>query len=215
MGSHLLKRHVKHDHRSRDYPAKVAKSATGPVVWPHHGGVMNQGNVGACTAFALEQWRKTDPYWRSGVVVSNREALALYHLETVMQGGPVYPPSDPGGSGLWVCKAAIRMKFIRSYSWVFGIEHAIGAIYRSPFLVGTNWYENMFYPDSQGTVTISGEIAGGHEYLCLGYDPANGGRWMFLNSWGSGWGKGGVFYMSTGTFDRLLKERGDIVVPHR
>ena len=77
------------------------------------------------------------PEHAAGARLANEaNAKALYHEETVLQGGPEYPPDDPGGSGIGVCKAAVEMGLIASYTHGFGLEHAQGAIGVSPFIIG-------------------------------------------------------------------------------
>ena len=51
--------------------------------------------------------------------------------------------------------------------------------------------------------------SGGHAVVAVGYDRANGGRFLILNSWGEGWGQNGYFYLpysrfqkGTGTYKR-------------
>ncbi len=142
------------------------------VSWTVHGPALNQGQLGSCTANALSGWRNAAPEHPAGARLAGEgDAIALYHEETVLQGGPEYPPHDPGGSGLGVCKAAKEMGLIGSYTHGFGLEHAQGAIGVSPFIIGINWYQGMYTPDHHGVVAISGPLEGGHEVLVYGYDP--------------------------------------------
>jgi hypothetical protein len=66
-------------------------------------------------------------------------------------------------------------------------------------------------PAADGLVHVSGAVAGGHEYECIGYDTATD-RWEFVNSWGTSWGKAGHFFYTSATFARLLSEQGDATV---
>jgi hypothetical protein len=205
----MLGRHVNHDDRSRAFPAP--RAAVAPVAWRHYGTVLNQGHLGSCTGNALTHCRTTGPN-RQKVRATEKMALELYHEETMVQGGPVYPPADPGGSGLAVCQAAKAAGIITGYSHAFGIDHARASIQVGPMIAGSNWYESCFTPDPQGFVSIAGKVAGGHEYLVTGYDPSSG-VWSFLNSWGPSWGLRGVFHMTDSTFARLLAEQGDVTLP--
>lgn len=213
IGAHLLGRHVRHDPASRGFPADRSTPAQRSVFWHHYGPVLDQGNLGSCTANALDQWLNTKPqHVVHGKMFREADALALYHVETVLQGGDQYPPDDPGGSSLGVCKAAKSMALITSYQHIFGHDHALAAIPLGPFITGVNWYEGFFQPDSKGLITISGPVVGGHEFLVTGYSPRLG-VWRCLNSWGKSWGVKGVFFMTTETFARLLAEDGDAAVP--
>jgi hypothetical protein len=79
-------------------------------------------------------------------------------------------------------------------------------------LVGTNWYQGMFYPDSKGLVTISGALAGGHEWYLRGVDVKR--RVVScLNSWSDQWGVKGKFYLTFDTLNTLLNQQGDVILP--
>jgi hypothetical protein len=70
--------------------------------------------------------------------------------------------------------------------------------------VGTYWYESMFYPTASGLVTVSGDIAGGHQYLIRGYDVDRDR--VMGRCW---WGAFRDFWMSRTDLNRLLREGGD------
>lgn len=210
-----LGRLVNHDPRSRAFPARGLSTWFRPkqVRWRHWGPALDQGQVGSCTAEALVQWLNTTPGHQRGTVLHRQPlALELYAAETVLQGGPVYPPADPGGSGLAVCQAAVQAGLITNYTHAFGLDHARAAVALGPLLVGTNWHEAMFTPSVDGFLEAKGPVVGGHEYLCTGYDP-RWKVWRFLNSWGPGWAKRGTFYLTEDTFSSLLAAEGDVTVP--
>ena len=219
IGSHLLKRYVEHDPRSRAFPADGITPKRS-VWWHSYGLPLDQGDIGSCTADAFCQWRNALPaHTHKMAMLRQSDAYDLYHWETMLQGGPIFPPADPGGSGLSVCKAAVAGGFISSYRHAFGIFHAAEAIQVGPFLVGSNWYDSMFEPIAVALVAPAmveiapdAVVKGGHEYLCTGYSPRLS-LWRFLNSWGREWGASGHFYMTSETFHRLLEEQGDITVP--
>ncbi len=210
-----LGRHIEHDPASRGFAFEAAHVTPQPVLWQHHGPVLDQGNLGSCTGNAMEQCLATGPLYRAGFTPTEQQAIQIYSLATHgLDNVPgSYPPDDTGSTGLGVAKAAKKLGLIRSYSHVFGIQHAEQAIQSTPFIVGTEWYDGMFNPDGNGFLHLTGQVAGGHEYLCLGWDAAN--TWTFLNSWGSGWSQAGVFHLTTSDFATLLANQGDVVVPVR
>jgi len=82
------------------------------------------------------------------------------------------------------------------------------------FLIGFNVYEN-FETDihSDGVMPApDGSILGGHEVLVIGYDDnkadSHGRKGFFKvrNSWGSGWGDHGNFYMAYEDFPNVYSE---------
>ena len=104
MHGKRLGRHIVHDPRSRDYPADAAPAIIS-VTHTAVGLPLNQGDIGSCTANALCGALDSAPDFKGGTPRNEHDAITLYELETKLEGQP-YPPNDPGGSGLEVCKAA-------------------------------------------------------------------------------------------------------------
>jgi hypothetical protein len=208
-----LGRHVLHDPRSRDFPAPKAPK----IISVQHtatGLPLDQGNLGSCTANALCGALDSAPDFQGGSPLNESRAVKLYELETKLEGKP-YPPNDPGGTGLMVCKAAKEEGLISSYQHAFGIEHALEALVLRPVITGLNWYTSFDEPDPQtGEVKIApgATVRGGHEIVADEIDASKQLVW-FWNSWGSGWGMGGRFCMGFDTWGQLLSERGDVTVP--
>lgn len=208
-----LGRHVEHDPRSRDFPAPAA----GQIVSVNHQAVglpLDQGQLGSCTANALCGALNSAPDYNGGTPRTEPDAVNLYETETALEGKP-YPPNDPGGTGLIVCKAAKQMGWISGYTHAFGLQHALQALVLRPVITGINWYSSFDTPDPQtGLVEITpgATVRGGHEIVADEIDAPNQLVW-FWNSWGNQFGLGGRFCMSFGTWNRLLQEQGDVTVP--
>jgi hypothetical protein len=208
-----LGRHVEHDPRSREFEAKRAPTIKS-VKHDATGLPLDQGNIGSCTANALCGALDSAPNLSGGTPLNEQEAVKVYELETKLEGDP-YPPNDPGGSGLMVCKAAKQMGLISAYHHAFGIHHALEALVLRPVITGVNWYSSFDQPDPHtGLVELTPDatIRGGHEIVADEIDAENQLVW-FWNSWGSQWGVGGRFCMSFDTWSELLKQRGDVTVP--
>jgi hypothetical protein len=210
-----LGRKVRHDPRSRAF--RIAADGTrASVQWNREIPVLDQGRLGSCTGNAGTGALGTLPLAAAlpgGLLDSLTEAyaVALYSDATQVDGDPEnYPPTDTGSDGLSIAKVLTARGLISGYQHAFGIADAFTAIQRGPLLVGVNWYEGMFDPDERGVVTVTGQLAGGHEFVAVGYDTA-ADLWHFVNSWGTGWAQRGHFFMSTDTFDRLLREQGDLI----
>lgn len=207
-----LGRHVVHDARSRNYEAETAAA----IKSVQHSSVslpLDQGRIGSCTANALCGALDSAPDNAAGRRFHERDAVKLYELETQLEGQP-YPPNDPGGSGLMVCKAAKQLGWISSYRHAFGIRSALLALTLRPVITGVNWYTSFDAPDQNGLVAIAPDatVRGGHEVVADGIDEPNQLVW-FWNSWGKSFGVGGRFCMSFDTWAQLLAERGDVTVP--
>ena len=209
---HRLGRHVFHDPRSLKYSAPRAPKVVS-VTHAAQGLPLDQGGIGSCTANALCGALDSSPDNQSGKSFAEDSAVQLYELETKLEGKP-YPPNDPGGSGLMVCKAAKELGWIKSYQHTFDIQHALEALVLRPVITGVSWYTSFDTPDRTGLVEIAkgATVRGGHEVVADGIDADNKLVW-FWNSWGPEYGLGGRFCMSFDTWERLLSEQGDVTVP--
>ncbi|MGA8360115.1 MAG: hypothetical protein WB793_00650 [Candidatus Dormiibacterota bacterium] len=207
-----LGRHIVHDPRSRNFPAEGA-AAIMSVVHNATGLPLNQGDIGSCTANALCGALNSVPDFKGGAPRTETDAITLYELETKLEGDP-YPPNDPGGSGLEVCKAAVQLGWISSYQHAFSLEDALLALVLRPVITGIGWYTSFDTPSADGLVVIAmgATVRGGHEVVADQIDAPNKLVW-FWNSWGPTFGVGGRFCMSFDTWQQLLNESGDVTVP--
>jgi hypothetical protein len=212
-----LGRHVHHDSRSRNHPAELAAGIT-TVTHEAVGLPLDQGQIGSCTANALVGALNCAPNYGThpdspGAPWTETDAVRLYERETADEGQP-YPPYDPGGSGLAVCRAAKELGMVKGYTHTFSAQAALHALVLRPVIVGINWYSSFDQPDGNGVISIepSAFVRGGHEILANGIDADNKLVW-FWNSWGTGYGLSGRMAMSWDTLARLLGEQGDVTVP--
>jgi hypothetical protein len=212
-----LGRHVNHDDRSLQYLLPEADTVA-TVQWSRVIEVLDQGNVGSCTGNACTGVLGTQPddadlaaLIAAGLVLDENEALTLYSAAEVIDGDGPYPPNDNGSSGLSVAQAAKNAGLCSGYLHALSVAAAHNALQTGPFMVGSNWYTSMDTPDASGLVAIAADatVRGGHEYECIGYDEPSD-RWHMVNSWGTGYGVAGHFYMDTPTLTRLLAEEGDV-----
>lgn len=220
---HGLGRHVNHDERSRAF--KIRRDVPiNPVEWARRVPVFDQGQLGSCTGNAAAGWLATDNAVRQGLtevgsgsdpiaIIDEAVAIDIYAKATAIDPfDGAYPPDDTGSDGLSVTKVLQSMGLVDVYGHAFSLPDALAALQSGPVLFGTNWYDGMFTPHN-GEVRVSGRVAGGHEYLCVGYDPARSVL-RFVNSWGPDWGDDGYFVMTEATVNRLLSEDGDATAPH-
>lgn len=208
-----LGRHVGHDSRSLNYLVPETTQTFTPVKWPLAGTVLDQGQLGACTGFATATCLLHEPYRTTvpvGTVLDNAEGITLYSAATRLDSYPGnYPPTDTGSDGLSAAKAAKKLGLISGYLHITTPAALASALALGPVIVGTDWYESMFQPDGNGNIVVNkaSGVAGGHEYTLDEITDDN--RFGFTNSWGEGWGVGGRFYMSQGSFLALLQAKGD------
>jgi C1A family cysteine protease len=124
-----------------------------------------------------------------------------------------WPGEDYSGTSVRAgAKVLQALGFIASYHWAYDVETVVQAVLeRGPVVVGTSWYRDMFLPDASGLVTPSGPLVGGHAYVLNGTNRKTG-LFRAKNSWGRSWGKGGAFWLSYETLERLLHESGEACI---
>jgi len=213
-----LGRNVKHDSRSLEYQVEAAPLTTLKTV--NHKvniGVLNQGQLGSCTGNAGTANLAANDLWENyGKVLTLDEkyAVGLYSRATAVddyQG--TYPPTDTGSDGLSIAKVLKERKFIDSYQHATSLPATLTALQTQAVITGTEWRDDMFNPDKDGRIHITGSVAGGHEYLLRGVDVENKRVWM-RNSWGKNWGVAGEAYFTWDDFEALLHAEGDVTVMH-
>jgi hypothetical protein len=218
MTERVLDRTVWHDPASRLPAYRAGTGRLRTVTWTHRGPILDQGNLGGCTGYAIVNalnsgLLRNDLDARGYGVFGAREADGAYAIATTIDPYPgSWPGRDTGSSGLAVCKGLRRAGVLIGYRHAFGADHALGALSGGPVIVGTNWYTSMFEPTDTGRFEISGKVEGGHEYALIGID-AESQEVLAVNSWGEHWGASGYFRLRWDQLERLLSEDGDCTVP--
>ena len=82
-------------------------------------------------------------------------------------------------------------------------QYKAALAHRVPFVLAMPVYPSLFNlsGSSSAYVDLSGDLRGGHAVAVVGYDEDHfGGAFKVLNSWGSGWGDRGFFWIPYDTF---------------
>ncbi len=207
-----LKRIVHHDSRSKQFAFDTKGLSIVSVNHKRHIPIFNQGNVGSCTGNAGIGDLGTDPFQQTWTfLLDQKEAQDLYSRAQQLDGNGPFPPNDHGSSGLSIAKVLKKQGRISGYQHTFSFTDALKAMSQYAVLVGTYWFDDMFYPDKDGRVHPKGFLAGGHEYLAREVDVDREIVW-FDNSWGEEYGVKGRFYMTFEDFASLLSLNGDVTV---
>jgi hypothetical protein len=171
------------------------------------GPILDQGDTSQCVAYAWTQLLAATPVktprpdaWPAGLYTDAqlRDGIPLPHDGTTVRAG---------------AQAVKAAGYIRAddgeYVWGDSVETvARWILHYGPVVLGTNWYQTMFTPTAAGELRPDGPNAGGHAYLAFGVDVPKE-RIRIVNSWGVGWGVGGVAWLSFPTVARLLREDGE------
>lgn len=214
-----LDRIPRFDPRSRQYPVRAALP-TKPLrsyTWRCRQWY-DQGEEGACTAFALAHDASARPRETLGAIPTSTIRRWYYDAQRrdPWPGG-AYTGADPfyeGTSVLAAAQVGQAAKLYTEYRWAFGLDDVLLTLgYLGPVVLGVNWHEAMLEPTADGQVSpgTSG-VAGGHAILARAVDVKRE-RVVLRNSWGRGWGVDGDCWLSFADLDRLLHEDGEAMVP--
>lgn len=194
----LRPRHRAHPKVKRA-PVAPVDAALANVFWRSNlSEPLDQGSLGSCTGNASAQCVSTQPF---ALQLIEANAVAIYSLATKLDSYPgVYPPTDTGSDGASACKALVQLGYAKSCTNFTSYTDALARVQSQPIIVGINWLNDMFTPNSCGGLSVSGAVAGGHEIEVVGYDAGNKRVWL-QNSWGNSWGvclaaNCGYFYLA-------------------
>lgn len=175
--------------------------------WWQDGAWLDQGATGTCVGHAFAHRRSDGPTRVEGV--THNYAMQLY-LDA--SGDSTY---QEGTYAIEACRVLAARNEISTYHWVTSPEELQTTLLeRGSVCVGTNWYYDMFYPEARNDnmyLRVSGQYAGGHEYVLNGIDtdPSDGKPFYRMkNSWGIGWGKHGTARILKEDMDDLIFAQG-------
>ena len=171
--------------------------ATTAVLWDNSDTVLDQADTGHCVGFGHAQWGNTDPVDDN---YANNDGHDIYYEAKVIDGEPKAENGTSVHSGI---KAMKNRKRVTAYAWTSAIpEMKQWVLTKGSLIIGSDWYTGMFNPDTNGFIKPSGVVEGGHCYIIIGWDDAD--NLTILNSWGSGWGKGGRAFIKSADFGKLI-----------
>lgn len=210
------------DQRMLDFPIRGALSPSQQTVvskkWtvPKGTPVLDQGQEGACTGFGTTNellWNPVPVPKLDGTFA--RERIYWVAQQNDPWPGGAYPGASPryeGTSVLYAVKAATDLGYYTEYRWgQTENDCALGVSHLGPAIIGIDWYEGMFEPDSNGFIHPTGDKAGGHCTLLTGID-VKGGFYYLHNSWGASWGNNGNCKIKRSDMAKLISDNGEVCI---
>lgn len=169
-----------------------------------------------CVAYSWAHWLEDGPITHhpkapqreaqheTGALISPNE------LYTLAQEVDEWPGEDYEGTSVRAgAKILQRWGYISAYGWAWDVPTIVDAIMTTgPVVVGTNWYESMFYPTKSGRIRVDGQAFGGHAYVLNGVNKVTR-EFRIKNSWGRNWGYHGFAYIGFDDMARLIDEHGE------
>ncbi len=196
------------DARDKKYPLSKLMGAPAEIPiskrWVQ-GPTLDQGQTSSCVGHACWQLPASEPMVMGVIPMSPME---IYDEAKRNDEWPDNDNADEGTSvraGLDVLK---RHGMIDSYYWAESADQALEYMLKfGPLVFGTDWHQDMFYPDSNNVIRPTGALVGGHAWF------AYAGQWdekfiTGLTSWGTDFGASGSFKISLYDIDELFKRGG-------
>ena len=175
--------------------------------WPQTTPIRDQGQTSSCVGHGAVAFLESTPLPQRGM------PFTPYQLYRDIQKVDEWPGAEPDYYGTSV-HAALRVLrdrgYCAEYRWAETLYEALRWLaFKSPLLIGVDWYEGMFKSDADGFIHASGRVRGGHCVLVSGMSLSRAAV-RITNSWGVGWGQGGRAWLLFSDFERLLQAQGEI-----
>lgn len=168
------------------------------------GPVLDQGAYPHCVGYA---WRQ----WLSSALLKTKTGPTAPSIYTESQKVDEWPGEDYAGTSVRAgAKVLQSLGHIVNYFWASNATTVKNFILSGDgtVVVGSNWYEDMFDPDSKGFLHPTGANVGGHAYLLVGFSQDRN-AFRLLNSWGRVWGESGRAWIHFNDLELLISQDGE------
>ena len=201
-----------------DFDNLKTASDGGYKYWWDSGWWGNQGSTPQCVAYAWMHWledgpithfyedRNFDPWYTDEDQQCLFEPRDIY---TEAQKRDRWPGENYAGTSVRAGAKVLKDRgVIAEYRWGWTLDDLVQAVLNfGPVVVGSYWYEDMYYPDEDGFVQASGRKVGGHAYVVNGINLKEG-KARIKNSWSRNWGNEGHCWIRLDPDMKRLVEGG-------
>lgn len=197
----------RYDERSRAFPVSAVASTRRYRYW-QAGPQLDQGAEGACVGHAVVGSLTASP--QRADIAAQPAAFGIYRMAQHLDEweGEAYE----GTSVLAGAKVARHAGLCTEYRWCFGIDDVTNTVLEDgPVVIGVEWRDSMMDTRPSGLLDTSGRAVGGHAVVITGFaqhrvlgGETAGPMFRVRNSWGSGWGVSGSFYLRHADLAGLL-----------
>lgn len=187
-------------------PKSITKTSQ---YWFDNGWWGDQGYTSQCVGYSLAHFAEDGPVTQTGTAPIIKPSFIYNEARKIDE----WEGEDYDGTSVRAgAKVLQREGFISSFLWAWDLKTMIDAVLmKGPVVVGTTWYESMFYPDSKGLIKVGGNVAGGHAWVVNGVNTKTK-LFRLKNSWGKSWGLNGRAFISFDDMDFLIKDYGEILL---
>lgn len=210
------------DERDDDYPvstllASMPRSTETKRFWFSDGWWGDQGHTPHCVAYSwahfIHDGPKVGTIYRDKSPIVDTRTLYCEAKKRDPWPGDCDTPLYDGTSVRAGAKVLKDWGHIAEYRWAKSAAEVISTLLvQGPVIAGTWWRYDMFFPNSEGIIKITGHNVGGHAYVINGVNLETG-FFRIKNSWGTRWGRGGHALISIEDMDSLIKNFGEVCVP--
>lgn len=184
------------DPRDRRYLIQRQETRRAYRYWSRSCWTGDQGATPQCVGYAWAHWLANEP------LTQRLDPTGIYQFAQQLD---EWDGTDYDGTSVRAGAKVLRsLGFVREFRWAANLNQLVYAVAEvGPVVCGTDWTSGMESVGSDGYVSATGNILGGHAWLIDGVNLSRG-VFRLKNSWGESWGKRGRAWIGFGDVQRLM-----------
>jgi hypothetical protein len=179
------------------------------------GPILDQGGTSQCVAYSGVAALTCNP-------IKNKPHTTEEAIYNWCRRNDQWVGEDYDGTSVHALMKWLKLNgYVSSYRWAKTVQEVHAHLMvAGPAIFGTTWHWDMFTPDREGYLHLSGGEAGGHAWLARGGNidrvhklTGHVGALRKRGSWGRGWGQNGEAWISYPNIQRLIDDYGEVALP--